>query len=107
MKKVYVSQESNLDFRPARQFGEVVFLTRADEDFTNNGRSPVNDELVERLRKGLAHYDGETDYVVLTGSPYINAMVMFILGMRGETRVCFLRWSNRDREYIPMPIDLI
>lgn len=101
---VYVTQETEYDFLPAEAFGEIKFITSHD---INNVRGSLhNEELIRRIRMRLHAFDPARDFVVITGSPYVAAVVFLILGNRGITEVNLLRWSNRDRVYIPLTVKL-
>lgn len=110
MTKVYVTQESTFDFRTAREFGELVFLTSKHQDVANVTETRTNQDLLEQIRAGLRDYTDE-DWVILTGSPYVNALVMFTIGEKSgryedATKVKLLRWDNRGFCYLPLPISL-
>lgn len=104
--RVYVTQETSHNFRPAEEFGELVFLSSdRRDDFHNVVNSDHNRRLMAHLRYGLRKYDAERDYLVLVGSPYVNAAVMTMLGMRKIRTVRILRWDNRDMVYIPLVLN--
>lgn len=104
--RVYVTQETNYDFRKAEEFGELVFLSldRRD-DFHNIRESAHNDRLVAHLRQGLRDFDPTADWLVLVGSPYVQAAVCAILG-KFASKLRLLRWDNRDLCYIPLVLDV-
>lgn len=101
---VWVTQETENDFRDAERWGEVRFLTV--KDLNNNKNSWHNDELTRSLRAQIQKFNPEEDWVVVAGSPYVSAATFMLIGMRGINRVQILRWDNRDRRYIPMYINL-
>lgn len=104
---VYVTQESTHDYRLAEEFGELFFLSLSGRDDFNNVRAGEhNRRLCAHLKFGLRDFDETKDFIVLTGSPYVNAAVSLILGARRVKRVQYLRWDNRDRVYIPLTIEL-
>ena len=102
--KVWVTQETNLNFMPAEKFGEIRFLAR--EDVSNIQKSLHNEKLVTHIRGGLAEYDNDNDFIVIAGSPYVAALVFLMLGREGYRSVKVLRWDNRSFEYIPMMIEM-
>lgn len=106
MARVYVTQETNYDFRKAEEFGNLVFLSidRRD-DFNNVRNSQHNERLIAHLRQGLRDFNPDVDYVVLVGSPYVQAAVMALIGQRFR-KVNLLRWDNRDLAYIPLTLEL-
>ena len=106
--RVFVTQEvrnsrTNIDYTPARAFGDVQFLTIMD--YSSDESSIFNKVLVEEIRSRLSQFDPERDYVVVTGSPLVAAVVFMILRER-TSRVKFLRWSNRDYRYYEVTINL-
>lgn len=107
MAKVYVTVESNLDFRDAEQYGEIVFLTDRRDDFVNVAQSAHNTRLMAHLRHALRAFSPLQDWLVITGGgPYVSAMVFALLGSLGVRRFRLLRWDNRDFRYIPLEIDI-
>lgn len=103
---VYVTQETSHDFRPAEEFGDLVFLSSGRrDDFHNVVNSDHNRRLLAHLRHGLRKYNPDRDYIVLIGSPYVNAAVMMILGAWRFKTVRILRWDNRDLVYIPLVLN--
>lgn len=103
MPKVYVTQETSHDFREAERFGELVFLSDGRDDFHNMKNSQHNERFIAHMRQQLHGFDAVNDYVVLVGSPYVQAAVMFMIG-RMTYGVNLLRWDNRDLTYIPLTL---
>lgn len=107
MAKVFVTQETRYDFTKAEEFGQVVFLSmNGRDDFNNVHPSDNNDRLVSHIKHLLREYDPEFDWVVITGSPYVSAVVFAVLGQMGVPRLRLLRWDNRDYRYLPLVVDL-
>jgi hypothetical protein len=106
MARVYVTQETSHDFRQAEEFGNIIFLSDGRrDDFHNIKNSQHNDRLVAHLRQGLREYNPDVDYLVLIGSPYVQAAVMALIGQRHH-KVNLLRWDNRDLIYIPLTLEI-
>ncbi len=104
MSKVYITSESDKDFTPATEFGQLVFLTH--KDFNNHG-SGHNRELADTLCQRLARFNAEKDWLIVSaGSPYVAAAACMILGRMGVQSVRVLRWDNRDFKYRPLQIDI-
>lgn len=104
---VFITQESNHDYRQAEEFGELKFLSLSGRDDFNNVRNGEhNRRLMAHLRAELREFDESKDYVVLTGSPYVNAAVSLILGHKRVRQIQYLRWDNRDFVYIPLNLEL-
>lgn len=103
---VFVTQEAKsgtVDYSPAKQFGRLEFLTIMD--FSPEENSMNNQVLIQEVRAKLRDYDPEQDFVVITGSPTVTAVVFMILRER-QHKVNILRWSNRDYSYTPVVVDL-
>jgi hypothetical protein len=110
--RVFVTQEnSQLNYGPAEQFGEIHFLTRDEVSPVPN--SLTNAALLDELTRKLHSFDFDTDYVVPSGSPVVCGLAFLILGRMAEVagfhtarQLRVLRWSNRDRMYQPITITL-
>lgn len=100
--RVFVTQENpNLNYLPAEEFGEVVFLTR--QDFSPVKNSLNNEALVEELRKKLKDFNPRSDYITISGSPVVAAAIFMIIREMTDT-LNILRWSNRDHVYQPLVV---
>jgi len=105
MANVYVTQETPLDFSKAEEYGELVFLSvNRSDDFHNIVNSEHNKRLMAHLAHGLKEFNEEEDFIVVTGSPYVRAAVMWILGRKQVRKVKFLRWDNQQNTYIPLTL---
>ena len=105
MSKVFVTQESNLDYSKAEEFGQVAFLSvDRKDDLHNVANSEHNSRMLSHLAHGLRDFNEDEDWLVITGSPYINAAVFWLLGLAGCKKLRLLRWDNRDMLYRPLPL---
>jgi hypothetical protein len=104
--RVYVTQETNADFSGAEAWGQVIFITA--QDFHNSDSSIANRALVAEIRRTLASYDPDLDWLVIAGSPYVAAAVFATIGLKTPTLtdLMVLRWDNRDRMYRPLRIPM-
>lgn len=107
--RVFVTQEnSQLNYTNAEAFGEVVFLT--SQEVSPIPSSLVNAEIMAEMARKLHDFDFDTDFIAPSGSPVVSGMAFLILGGMAKAdrprKVCVLRWSNRDRVYQPITIDL-
>lgn len=101
--RVFITQENpNLNYLPAEQFGDIIFLTR--EDFSPVRNSLRNDALVTEIRGKLKDFDPQTDFVTVSGSPVVAAVVFMILAEKTKA-INMLRWSNRDHVYQHLAIN--
>ncbi len=107
MSKVYVVQETNLDYSEAEAFGDLVFLSidRRD-DFNSVANSEHNERMLSHLAHGLRNFNEDEDWFVITGSPYISAAVFWLFGQRRARKLRLLRWDNREFRYLPIPLQL-
>lgn len=102
--KVYVTQENTaLNYLPAEDFGEIVFITR--NDFSPIRNSLSNVELINDIERALKSFNPDVDYITVSGSPVVAAVVFMVLAKKTK-HVQILRWSNRDRLYQPIYISL-
>jgi hypothetical protein len=102
--RVFVTQEApQLNFTPAEQFGDVVFLTR--DDFSPVAGSLNNHALQLEIEAKLAHFDPARDFLCFAGSPTVAAYAFMTLGRLNRRDVRLLRWSNRDRQYYVVHLD--
>lgn len=104
MSTVYVTSEMKYDFMDAERYGAITFLTNGD--LHNIKGSMHNDDLLREIGVKLKSFDPEQDWLVVTGSVYVSAAIFMLLGARGFSGVRVLRWSNRDRKYVPLYINL-
>lgn len=103
--KVFVTQEQEkLNYVPAEQYGDVVFITRGEYSIIK--ASLWNEALIQEIAMKLRVFDAETDFITVSGSPVVSAIVFLILGLRKVTSVKMLRWSNRDLAYQPVTVQI-
>lgn len=103
MAKVYITQKIRVDFQKVTEHGEPVFLSHGREDLWGEAGDA---DLVARLEQQLADFDEDMDFIVLAGSPYVNAVVMMLLGRLKVRRVQFLRWDNSRLYYTRLTVSL-
>lgn len=97
MATVYVTQENpKLNYAPAEEYGEIVFLTRDDLNPIKN--SLHNQAVIKQVEQRLIGFNPQEDYIVISGSPMITALV-FMLIREVSNKVNILKWSNRDCVY--------
>lgn len=96
MSKVFITQESSsVDYTPATEFGDLVFVTAASDRFSPHVGSYINDEILDRIKQRLADFTKE-DYLICTGAPTVMAICGAVLGER-LTKV--LVWDSRVCAY--------
>lgn len=104
MAKVFVTQETSHDFTAAEEYGEVEFITK--DELNNVKNSLVNVGIAVEVNHKLKQFNELEDWIVITGSPYVSALVFMALGNKGIKSVKCLRWDNRDNVYRPIQLDL-
>jgi hypothetical protein len=93
--------EPKFDFRPAEEFGELVFLLSPNANPV--GRD--NQSLVDDIHAGLESIT-KVDYLLLTGAPGIIAMTAAIASGYLDGKLNLLQWNGRHRKYAPIQIDV-
>lgn len=104
--RVFVTQENaNLNYSPAEQFGEIVFLTR--DDVSHVPGSLINSSIVSEMKAKLATFNNQLDFLAPSGSPIVCGIAFMLLeAQRCKYPIRVLRWSNRDHVYHPVSITL-
>lgn len=97
MAKVFVTQENpKLNYAPAEEYGDIVFLTKDDLNPIKN--SLHNQALIKQVESRLSSFNPDEDFIVISGSPMVAALV-FMLIRGASKKVNILKWSNRDHVY--------
>lgn len=92
--KVFVVQDDgNKNFTPAMQLGEICVLSQRDLSVHGDPATSLS-----RLRRGLADYNPETDYILLTGDPLLIGAAVAELAMRYGSARC-LKWDRQNTVY--------
>lgn len=99
---VYVVQEQQrLDYSDAERFGEVKFLTHLE--FNGLRNSLRNKQATADIKLGLADFNPNADYLLLTGSPvamgYAFWLAMLISSQRGVNKLNLLQWDRESFRY--------
>ena len=91
MSKVWVVNYSGHKIHKAKQYGEIVILTRGKVNVFQGDRLMY--ELVEQMKDII-----EEDYILISGTPILNVFVLTIaLTLIGK--VNYLLYDARDNEY--------
>lgn len=98
--KVYVTQESQLDYTEALKYGDIVFLTSPGDRLSAVPASLGNEEITWKITNRLAEFT-EDDYLLCTGAPAHMAIAGSVLGSRLKN---MLVWDNRTMSYFPLRI---
>lgn len=98
--KVYVTQESQLDYTEALKYGDIVFLTSPGDRLSSVPASLGNEEITWKMETRLKDF-ADDDYLLCTGAPAHMAIAGSILGDRLKQ---MLVWDNRTMSYFPLRI---
>lgn len=98
--KVYVTQESQLDYTEALKYGDIVFLTSPGDRLSAVPTSLGNEEITWKIETRLKDFT-EEDYLLCTGAPAHMAIAGAALGSRLKK---MLVWDNRTSSYFPLRI---
>jgi hypothetical protein len=91
MSKVYIANDpGTLDFSGAKQFGELVFITKGTVDIFNP------DRLMRDIHIKLKDWDAE-DYLLLSGSIVISFLTALMLQTKN---VRLLIFDSKSRKYV-------
>lgn len=98
MATVFVTQENQgLDYTPAEEYGEIRFITR--KEWSGVKSSLINIDILREIKHALNEFNPAEDFLVVSGSPTVAALVFLQLGQMRLAPLKMLRWSNRDRTY--------
>lgn len=90
-----------MDYSPAMEFGELVFVTEFDPPIHPNGQSL--EHWNNDVHKFIQEFNPEKDYIVATGRPDSIFSIGFKLGwLMGRTRtsaIRFLVWRREENRY--------
>lgn len=101
---VYISQENpHHDYRPAEEFGELVFLTT--DEYSPVSASHRNRRIIGDIQSLLASYVPGRDFLLPSGSPVVAGIMYMVAGQRGNDHQ-ILHWSNQERAYRLCSINL-
>jgi len=82
------------DIRPARKFGEFVFVLLRP----GNVRLETLPVVIAHMQN-ILHDFGDEDFILPTGEPLAIATASMIAGQANEGRIKFLKWDKFTREY--------
>jgi hypothetical protein len=112
--RVFITQEnSQLNYAHAEEYGEIVFLTA--KEVSPVPGSIINADIVAEMERKLADFDFQHDFLAPSGSPTVCGLAFMAIGRKvelahehdvGPKILRVLRWSNRDRVYQPITINL-
>lgn len=94
--------EHNFDFKRVEDdWGKVQFILPK-----NYYHPRVPQDALADIKSALTNYDPEVDYLLLTGYSNLIFMTGAVLASLGIRKIRVLIWSNRDRLYSPIWIEI-
>ena len=92
MAKVYVVNYTNHDYSKAKQYGELVYITK--------GKLPIfkTNTVRAMLEKGLVKFTKD-DYLLISGPAIVSVMAATILYNNFDT-VKFLVFDAKQQDYV-------
>ena len=104
MPKVFITQETtNIDYTPAVQFGDLVFVSGIHDRLSPHPNSLNNANIMKRVCSALDQFEPD-DYLVCSGSP---AMMAIVGNLLGEKLHNVLIWDNRESKYFNLELEKI
>lgn len=100
-KKVFITQEtSTVNYSLAVNWGDLVFITSANDRLSPHASSINNVNLIAQMAKVLEDFTPD-DYLICTGAPAHMAIVGSILGPKLKN---LLVWDNRETKYFEVTL---
>lgn len=111
MAKIYAVQENNrMDYSPAEDHGELVFLTA--QEISPVAASLKNADILDGIRRRLNWFDPEVDMMLFTGSPVTMGFAFHLayrMAQGAGVPLRYLQWDRFTNSYrvgvFPMTID--
>jgi len=103
MGRVFVTQRSyGKSLEPAKQFGELNVILRADE---THGKCDSN-TIFRKLEDALKDYDPDEDFLLNIGAPHATGQAYSLIMEQTNGKITLLIWMRRTQEYVASPIDV-
>lgn len=101
--KVFITQETALDFSHANKFGDVEFITATE--FSPQPASIMNQHVMKDVNRAAEKFNPDTDYLLVCGDPIIIGIAMnAFLQKAGVIKV--LKYKRSQRGYMPHIVDI-
>ncbi len=101
---VWVVEQGEFDYSPARVFGDEIRLITADK-LTPNADASWHAKVIQQMRKDFSAYIPGVDFVIPTGRPVRMMLAAMIMRERGD-RHKLLGWDDRTQRYFLYELDL-
>lgn len=100
MSKVYITQETQLNFTQAKDYGDIVFLTA--REFAPIDSSLMNKKIIREVEDRF-DFDPSEDLLLLSGNPillgYVFALALDKCKRAGIECIRLLQWNKRFGRY--------
>jgi hypothetical protein len=94
---VWVVEQGEFDYSPARVFGDEIRVITADK-LTPNAEASWHMKVIHQMRRDLVDYIPGVDFIIPTGRPVRMMLVAMILREKGD-RHKLLGWDDRTQRY--------
>lgn len=101
---VWVVEQGEFDYSPARVFGNEIRVLTADK-LTPNADANWHAKVIQQMRRDFSSYIPGLDFVIPTGRPVrmmLAAMVLREIGKKHK----LLGWDDRTQRYFLYDFDL-
>lgn len=101
---VWVVEQGEFDYSPARVFGGEIRVITADK-LTPNADPSWHAKVIQQMRRDFSGYVPGVDYVIPTGRPVRMMLAAMVMRERGD-RHKLLGWDDRTQRYFLYELDL-
>lgn len=101
---VFVVEQAEFDYSPARVFGRRIVPIVADS-LSPNAEASWHIRTIQQMRQCLSTYIPGLDYVIPTGRPVRMMLAAMVMRERGDVHK-LLGWDNKQQRYFEYILDL-
>ena len=101
---VWVVEQGEFDYSPARVFGGEIRVITADK-LTPNADASWHAKVIQQMRRDFSGYIPGVDFVIPTGRPVRMMLAAMVMRERGD-RHKLLGWDDRTQRYFLYELDL-
>lgn len=101
---VWVVEQGEFDYSPARVFGGEIRVITADK-LTPNADPSWHVKVIQQMRRDFSGYIPGVDYVIPTGRPVRMMLAAMVMRERGD-RHNLLGWDDRTQRYFLYELDM-
>lgn len=96
MSKVFIVQDTGVNFLPAAKFGGIEFLLPGDRNVMFSAGPCIH-----TLKQKLSAFS-DKDFLLLTGDPVAIGAATAVAAMMNNGRVRTLKWDRQEKQYYPV-----